>query len=133
MRGEITYLPTEARIPGRPVPWARTATVGGKRVNPEGYRNWRAHAADFLAAAARWRSFPEGREVAVTIDVHPDGVRVSAAALDPDDRRRRELRGDIDNYCKSVLDAMQAAGVFADDRVVADLHVRFNPRTMEER
>jgi crossover junction endodeoxyribonuclease RusA len=43
-----------------------------------------------------------------------------AVDLYPPDRRVR----DIDNCCKSLLDALQHAGVYQDDYQIADLHVR---------
>lgn len=47
-------------------------------------------------------------------------VRVSLVWYPPDRRRR-----DIDNPIKSVLDALQHAQVFTDDRQVRELHVSF--------
>ena len=38
----------------------------------------------------------------------------------PPDRRRR----DLDNLCKSMLDAMTHAGVWGDDSQIVDLHLR---------
>lgn len=38
-----------------------------------------------------------------------------------DEPFNRALRGDVDNYCKTVLDALQSAGVLPNDRGVARL------------
>ena len=43
--------------------------------------------------------------------------------LHPPDRRRR----DVDNYCKSLLDAMVKAGVMEDDSQVRDLRLSWGP------
>ncbi len=57
--------------------------------------------------------------------------RVPSARLDgwlgceliayPPDRYRR----DLDNLCKSILDALRVAGVYHDDEQIADLHLRW--------
>jgi Holliday junction resolvase RusA-like endonuclease len=51
-------------------------------------------------------SFPQG-EVAMSIDFYES-----------------QWRGDIDNLCKQVLDAVVKAGVVGDDRQVTALHLR---------
>jgi len=48
-------------------------------------------------------------------------LRLSAAFRPPDRRGR-----DLDNYAKALLDAMQHAGVFTDDAIVWDLHLRWD-------
>ena len=45
-------------------------------------------------------------------------LRVRLVAYPPDRRRR-----DIDNLCKSVLDSMQAAGVYLDDSQIDELTI----------
>ena len=45
-------------------------------------------------------------------------LKVEIAAFPPDNRRR-----DIDNLLKSTLDALQHAGVYADDYQIADLRI----------
>lgn len=120
-------------IPGVPVPFGRPVSVPDRehegrtiRVNPQRYRGWRHYAADVLrlrSGRARYTG-----EVAVTVDVYPDRVRVGIAELDRDDRRRpKHLRGDLDNYGKAVLDALQTSGVIVDDRQAAALTVVFHP------
>ena len=48
-------------------------------------------------------------------------VRVSIQVYPPDDRRR-----DLDNLCKTTLDVLTKAGVYADDSHIDDLRlVRF--------
>lgn len=124
----LEYL--EAKIPGKPIAWARAGgrADGRGRYTPEPYRTWKAGAAVAAQAAAKLRRFPEGSEVAVAIDVFPGRVEVRVSALEADDRRRpSDLTGDLDNYAKAVLDALQAAGTIANDHAVADLRVRFRP------
>lgn len=123
-RPALTYL--DAAVKGRPYAWARTATTKtGRRVNPAPYRRWKATAAEVLAAHARWRAFDPAAELTVAVIVHPNGVTVRAVALDRP--TRAGLTGDVDNYAKAVLDAMQDAGVLADDLQIVSLLANINP------
>ena len=132
MTRPLERLSTAVR--SRPVPWARTATVrsprGGpdRRITPHRYRTWKRSAVEILAGAAGWRTFDPASALEVEITVYPDGVTVDLSPtrfdlgyLD----RRAGLRGDIDNYAKAVLDALQDADVIADDRQIVALSVRF--------
>lgn len=118
----------EATIKGKPIVWARAADrrLGG-RYTPGPYRSWKTLASQVIALMGRYRRL-EG-EISVTIDLYADRVEVKATTLEPGDNRRQPtgLTGDIDNYAKAVLDAMQTAGVIADDIAVAELHIRFRP------
>lgn len=49
-----------------------------------------------------------------------DGPLKIEIDLHPPDRRRR----DVDNALKSLLDALQHGGAYADDSQIVDLHVR---------
>lgn len=121
----------DAEILGRPKAWPRTATVieDGKprSVNPKAYREWKREAAAKLAAFAGYRPF--SGEVSVIVDVAADRLTIRVQRLDETDARRSPtgLRGDVDNYAKAALDALQASGVLADDDQVAELTVRFRP------
>lgn len=124
----LEYL--AATIKGRPITWARAAnrSDGRGRYTPEPYATWKRGAATAAQAAAKLRRFPTGAELAVDVDVFADRVDVRVAALDALDRRRPDgLSGDVDNYAKAVLDALQAAGTMKDDVQVAELRVRFRP------
>ena len=113
-------------IMGKPIVWSRTATLGdGTRVNPQRYRDWKRHAKDVLQAGAGYRTFRG--EVAVDIELHPDRVTVAVEALDDERRAGTGLQGDVDNYAKAVLDALQAGEVLTDDKTVAQLTVRIHP------
>jgi crossover junction endodeoxyribonuclease RusA len=52
--------------------------------------------------------------------VAPPGELHVRLDLYPPDRRRR----DVDNVCKALLDALAHAGVYPDDSVIGELHVR---------
>lgn len=120
----LEYL--EAIIGTRPIAWARAGTdPNGRRFTPKRYQAWKDRAVPQLQASAKLRRFPG--EVAVAIDVFPDRTEVRISAIEPEDRRRQTLRGDVDNYAKAVLDALQDAGTLTDDHQVADLRVRFRP------
>lgn len=129
----LEYL--EASIDGRPITWARTADRGdgAGRYTPEPYRGWKEKASVTFQAEAKLRRFPAGAELAVSIDVFADRLEVRVSALDESDARRPSgVTGDVDNYAKAVLDALQAAGTITDDRYVADLRVRLRPEKADE-
>lgn len=50
----------------------------------------------------------------------PDRVFICWA---PSDQAAPELRGDLDNYAKNILDGMQRCGLLVNDRYIADLHI----------
>lgn len=131
MRQPTEYV--EAIIRHRPIAWARAANKnGGGRFTPEPYRSWKSLAAQVIAFSARYRELKG--EVSITIDLYADRTELRAVALEPTDGRRpgTGLTGDIDNYAKAVLDAMQAAETIADDIAIAELHVRFRPERAQE-
>jgi Holliday junction resolvase RusA-like endonuclease len=124
----MTQLETyyvEAEIPGRPIAWARTADANGRRITPARYRAWKELAVGHLAIASRFRRMTG--EVSIVIDLHPDRVAVKVAALDELRRPGTSIAGDVDNYAKAVLDALQAANVLGDDKQATEVLVRINP------
>lgn len=124
----LEYL--EVEVEGRPVTWKRTASGrGGRRYNPKEYQDWKDRAAVRFAAGAQLRKMKG--DVAVAVEVFGDRVEVRASALDESRRAGTGLRGDVDNYAKAVLDALQAAGVLRDDVQVVDLRVRIRPEVSE--
>ncbi len=113
-------------IMGKPIVWARTLTLpDGSRVTPTRYRVWKKHASEVLEAGAGYRTFKG--EVVVDIELHPDRVTVTVQALGPERRPGTGLQGDVDNYAKAVLDALEARGVLTNDKMVAQLTVRIHP------
>lgn len=117
-----TYL-----IPGHPVPYDRaittTNTRTGKpmRVHSPRYRRWRSQAR--LDLYRQGGNYPAA--VAVAIEVTADGCHLTVEPATT--TRPTRLRGDVDNYAKACLDALQTAGVINDDRQVVALTVRFRP------
>jgi len=98
LKAALPYPPTVNHY------WLRTKR--GVRISDEG-RAYRRRVRGILAGVPTFDA-----EVAVAISVHP-----------PDGRRR-----DLDNILKALLDAMQHAGVYADDSQIAILHlVRLAP------
>lgn len=93
------------RILGKPVPKGRPRFCRGLVVTPKRTRMYErvVHEVALLRCSA-WRR---------------DGVyRVTITLVS-----HHELRGDLDNYCKGLLDGMQGAA-FENDRQVAELRVR---------
>jgi len=78
-----------------------------------------------VVISARGRAYRQAVIGAVVGQTHPDRRTVAGRlAIDivafPPDRRKR----DLDNLPKAVLDALEAAGVYADDSAIDDLRVR---------
>ena len=117
---------TRLWLPGRPVPYDRAVTAVNRRtgrpmrVHSQRYRDWRSTAAEaaWFAARTTW-TVPVG----VWVGVEPD--RVEVVITPHTTTRPKGIRGDIDNYGKAVLDALQQGGVLADDRLVETLTVTF--------
>jgi len=102
------------------VPAARPRVVGGHAYTPARYESWKQEASWRLhtQTSARYDG-----PVSVTVVVRRDRVEIE---LDETaDTRPKGLRGDLDNYVKGVLDALQDAGIIRDDRQVHELHATF--------
>ncbi len=84
-------------VPGRPVPKGRPRFKNGHAYTPKKTREYE----DLVAyhSLHKQGSFPEG-PVRVTLSFHT------------------KSKADLDNLIKSVLDGVQLAGVFKDDRQV---------------
>lgn len=54
--------------------------------------------------------------------MYEGSIKVSIEAYPPDRRRR-----DVDNILKSLLDSIQAGGVYKDDSQIIELFIRKNP------
>jgi Holliday junction resolvase RusA-like endonuclease len=117
--------PKKVVIPGRPKPYQRVRRGKGDRLYlPPGYREYR----DDVAAKALRMLGPKdiGPEdlVEVWITVYSDKVEVWFSTLSGS-HRPKGIRGDLDNYGKTILDAAQAAGILPDDRQVVRMLLRF--------
>lgn len=110
-------------IPGKPVPFQRTGTSRtGHRFSIPVYREWKEMAGWEIQAQTSDRL---RGAIALELVVSVDGMAVIGREVADDHRPiKRGLRGDIDNYGKAFLDAANGI-LFADDRQVVDLSVRF--------
>ena len=115
-------------INGRPVPFARPGHRDGRRFTPAAYKAWRGLASETMRFVGKVPLL-EG-PVSVRVMVDSDRVLVEAHELDPAAgwRRPKGVRGDLDNYVKAVLDAMQDAGWIIDDRQVFEINAEFYER-----
>lgn len=120
-----------ARIPGRPVPYARTGGLGrrrytpGRKGDPTTHRGWEAMAVPLLREVAPPVPLlgPVG---AVVVAVYPrPKTRPASVPAEWWTHGGRVLlpsgRGDLDNVVKLVLDCVTQAGWWLDDRHVASL------------
>jgi Holliday junction resolvase RusA-like endonuclease len=106
--------PVRVDIPGRPVAWQRPRSLGARHFTP--------------------RRVLEAEDV-IAWHVRAAGVRFGG--LDVELRielwSKTTLRGDVDNYAKTVLDALEKAGAIDNDRQVRRLDVQFVVGTETEK
>lgn len=109
-------------VPGRPVPAARPrfSSRSGTTYTPAPYSEWKSE------AAWRMRTGTPGTfdgPVAVGVSVGVDGVTVTVEGAPL--LRPKGLRGDLDNYVKAALDALQDSGVIGNDVAVQSVSASF--------
>ncbi len=83
--------------------WRR---VGNKTLISKDGRTFRLHVQDIVAARR--------------LQIIPGHVWVDVVACPPDRRRR-----DLDNLCKSLLDALEHAGVYEGDHQIQSLRLKW--------
>lgn len=102
-----------AQIPTPPTVNNMFVNVKGEgRYKSKEYREWRKAAISELHAQM-WTQ-PKGRHLEQPIDVFLDIQRPTKTS-------------DVDNRIKPILDALQEAGVIADDRYVEAVFARWSP------
>lgn len=102
-----------------------TRRKAGKRVayTPQATRSFETQVAD------AWRTThpdhtPISDPVAVTININREGFTMTVARTD-DSVRPVGLRGDIDNYLKSILDGLNGVA-WTDDKLVESVTLKFD-------
>jgi len=102
---------------------------GRPRMSPRGHaytpgktREWEAGAAGAMALA--WPFVPLEEPVAVTVRAVSSRPRKLMRRIDPPGRMWRTAKPDADNVLKIVCDALEKAGVVADDRYIVMMSVQ---------
>jgi Holliday junction resolvase RusA-like endonuclease len=114
-------------IPIRPMAYKRVRSGGGNRIyNPPEYRDWKNNVR-MLARYARTSGKTTDLPVSVDITLFSDRIEAEIIEVTDRDFARQGMRGDIDNYAKAVLDALEGVG-FLNDRQVRHLTVRFGEK-----
>ena len=101
-------------IPGEPVPWKRTGGSGSKRFTNPRYGAWKSNARTLMMVGSRGIS-PADFPVWVKITVIRKRAKKSKTPGRAWDDRQK---GDLDNFCKAVLDSGNGILFDDDQRVV---------------
>ena len=109
------------KIKPRALPAAR-AKAGQKGYRPRPYQKWAAEVVAELRRIWKNRKPLEG-----PLQLKAALGRGSFTIwIDPlEESTRPGLKGDVDNYCKAILDCVTQAGIIGDDRQVEVLEARF--------
>lgn len=111
--------------PPRAMPRPR-GKPGQRPYQPTGFQEWREAAAWELKA--KWKKVGKGKTLKGPVFLHAflhrDGITIWLDQLD--ESRRGALRGDVDNYAKSIMDVIVDAGILDDDSQVEALIVGFH-------
>jgi Holliday junction resolvase RusA-like endonuclease len=113
----VSQLRATFFVPGTPIPKARPRVVRGKGKFPITYTpkttvQWER------VIATEYKRQCEGIffDKTVALKFHAEIVCAGSGSLST-------IRGDIDNHCKSILDALNLLA-FADDSQIIDLHIK---------
>ena len=113
---------------GEPVPASRPRWDSVRRITYTNtkYRNWKKNAANLVSKS--WNHLPISEAVAVSIEItlkrpknKPAKGTVHGRYWHGSQDYPCPTRGDLDNYAKSILDALVQGGLLTDDRIVVEL------------
>ena len=113
----VASLDIEPHAKGRP-----RITRGGRAYTPPRTAQWEREAAHL--ANLQWQGEPLREPCSVEVDYwfrRPQRLRWKTK---PMPAQLWPCRGDVDNLCKALLDALQLGGVLYDDRIVVSLSAR---------
>ncbi len=110
-------------VTGLPVGFARTRGDGAGRYNPTRYTIWKDGAGVIAQGIRRGRPQLEG-PVGIELVVTPAGIVFEVWETAVPKTRGKRLRGDLDNYAKAIIDALQGV-LYENDRQVETITVRF--------
>jgi Holliday junction resolvase RusA-like endonuclease len=97
-------------VPGRPIAWARPRSHGARHFTPQRVLD--------AEEAIAWHVRAELVRGHFTFTDQPCRLDIVLWS-------KTMLRGDVDNYAKTVLDGLEKSGAIENDRQVRELVVRF--------
>ncbi len=110
-------------VTGLPVGFARTRGDGPGRYNPTRYTLWKQAAGTIAQGVRRGRPKLEG-PVGIELVVTAEGIVFEVWETAVSKARAKRLRGDLDNYAKALIDALQGV-LYDNDRQVETITARF--------
>lgn len=106
----VTMLISDTTISQAPVPASRPRVTKWGTYYPKTYKDWKDKASGFFSKPAAVASGP----------LH---VQLEVICKRPQKLTTDIPVGDVDNYAKAALDAVNDAGIWGDDKQVVSLHV----------
>lgn len=112
------------RIPirGKPKPRPRFDPVRRRTYMPDDYTSWRDQTVAFLRRAWPAQTDPIDGPLRLVAHFQSDGIDLQLYPVDGS--RPTGVRADMDNLVGGLMDALQEAGVIANDNQILELEVR---------
>jgi crossover junction endodeoxyribonuclease RusA len=117
----LTPSSFEVEVPWKPHAKQRPRFNGGQAYTSTATRNAEKQIRDTFIEVLPFFPNPTGEAVLVHIDLYNDRFVYRQETVA--DYTQRRLRGDVDNYAKTILDTLNGVA-YIDDKQIADLRMR---------
>jgi Holliday junction resolvase RusA-like endonuclease len=116
----------ELWVPGTPVAAERPRLARGRRA----YTPGRTLEAEWAIAQLVSDGWSKDVPITVHVDLSNQGTRIRVSEATD---REKAMRGDVDNYAKTVMDGLQKGGAFHNDGQVVSLAIDKWPAWVDPR
>ena len=100
-------------------------TKKGRAFQPQGVVDFENSVKEFCAEYMQKQNVAQlTQPLRVNIKLRKNSIGVTLTHIDDPDQYKTEVRGDVDNYAKAILDGLQGeGGIIGNDRQVWELHI----------